>query len=105
MNENYILELLRMPQTELAKLAYTLKRENADLEGTLFYARATANIIIENQRVLITHLAEEVDRYRDEIQNETATRDGKRHTLRFSFRSFSISLSMPRIWQKLRDLS
>ena len=100
MNEDYILELLRMPQTVTAKMVWGLQKRNNELETELFYSQLCSNVEKEIQEALIRHLYAEIEKHNVKEQNETISRDSKRHTVRFSVGGFSVSLSMPGIWKK-----
>ena len=100
MNEDYILELLRMPQTVTAKMVWGLQKRNNELETELFYSQLCSNVEREIQEALIRHLSAEIDKHDAKTQDETITGNGKRHTVRFSVGGFSVSLSMPGIWKK-----
>ena len=100
MDENYILELLRMPQTVMAKMIWGLQKRNEELESTLFYSQLCADCEKEIQEALIKHLSAEIDKQYDKAKNVCNPGNSERHTVRFSVGGFSVSLSMPRIWKK-----
>ena len=104
MDENYILELLRMPQTVMAKMVWGLQKRNNELETELFYSQLCSNVEKEIQEALIRHLSAEIEKHNVKEQDVCNPRDGKRHTVRFSLRGFSVSLSMPRVWEKSNNL-
>ena len=104
MNEDYILELLRMPQTVMAKMIWGLQKRNNELETELFYSQLCSNVEKEIQEALIRHLSAEIDKHDEKAKNVCNPRDGKRHTVRFSVGGFSVSLSVPRIWEKSNNL-
>ena len=100
MDENYILELLRMPQTVMAKMVWGLQKRNNELETELFYSQLCSNVEKEIQEALIRHLSAEIEKHNVKEQDVCNPRDSKRHTVRFSVGGFSVSLSMPGIWKK-----
>ena len=104
MDENYILELLRMPQTVMAKMVWGLQKRNKELETELFYAQLCSDTEREIQEALIRHLSAEIDKQYAKKQNETITGNSERHTVRFSLGGFSVSLSVPRIREKSNNL-